>query len=327
MQTGSGGSPRTMTLDHWAAYYRGGALVSCPVNTGLNYDQEVRDEWVAFFSTLPDGARILDIGTGNGAIALIAKDTGAEKSLDFRILGVDLADIDPPKFVPDGETLLAGIEFHGGVSTETLPFDAAAFEAVSGQYIVEYTNIPATLVECARVLVPGGACQLILHHVDSAVVANARESLAQAVRVRGESGLMAEFRRYCELIGESADRAEPARQGFIAAGRELEEEASNSSNPLFINYVLDSITRLLENRPRLGHAGLLEQAGRLEQLIEDWVSRLDDLVSAALDADGMQALAGEAEAAGFGDIHYELQMQGGDALVGWHLRMRRAALP
>jgi ubiquinone/menaquinone biosynthesis C-methylase UbiE len=316
-----------MTLDHWAAYYRGGALVSCPVNTGLNYDQEVRDAWVAFFSTLPGGARILDIGTGNGAVALIAKETAAERSRELHVTGVDLADIDPPKYVPEGEKLLAGIEFSGGVSTETLPFDDAAFEAVSGQYIVEYTNIMATLRECARVLVPGGACQLILHHADSAVVANARESLGQAARVRGESGLMAQFRRYCEFIGESADKAEPARQGFIAAGRELEEEASTSSNPLFLNYVLDSITRLLESRPGLGHAGLLEQVNRLEQLIDEWVSRLDDLVSAALDADGMRNLVADAEAAGFRDLHYEPQMQGGETLVGWRLHMRRAALP
>jgi ubiquinone/menaquinone biosynthesis C-methylase UbiE len=316
-----------VTLDHWAAYYRGGALVSCPVNAGLNYDQEVRDAWVAFFSALPVGARILDIGTGNGAVALIARETAAERSLELRIKAVDLAEIDPPKYVPDGAKLLAGIEFSGGVSTEALPFDESSFDAISGQYIVEYTDIPATLRECARVLVPGGACQLILHHEDSIVVANARESLRHAVRVRDETRLVSHFRRYCELIGESADKAEPARQDFIAAGRELEEEAAASSNPLLLNFVLDSITRLLENRPGLGQAGLLEQVNRLEQLIDEWVSRLDDLVSAALDADGMQTLADDAEAAGFDAVQYEPQTQGGETLVGWRLHMRRAALP
>ncbi len=79
---------RAMTLDHWAAYYRGGALVSCPVNAGLNYDQDVRDAWVRFFSSLPDGARILDIGTGNGAVALIAKEMAAERSRELHVTGV-----------------------------------------------------------------------------------------------------------------------------------------------------------------------------------------------------------------------------------------------
>ena len=327
MQMGGAGPNRAMTLDHWASYYRGGALVSCPVNAGLNYDQEVRDEWVTFFAALPDGARILDIGTGNGAIALIAKETGAERSRDFRVKAVDLAEIDPPKYVPDGAKVLAGIEFSGGVSTEALPFEESGFDAISGQYIVEYTDVPATLRECARVLAPGGVCQFILHHEDSIVVANARESLHQAARIRDETRLIAQFRRYCELLGESADRAEPARQGFIAAGRELEEEAGSSSNPLFLNFVLDSITRLLENRQPLGRAGLLEQVDRLERVLAEWASRLDDLVSAALDASDMQRLAAEAEADGFQDIAYELQMQGGATLVGWRLHMRRAALP
>ena len=327
MQIGGPGARQAMTLDHWASYYRGGALVSCPVNAGLNYDQEVRDQWVSFFAALPEGSRILDIGTGNGAIALIAKETAAEKSREFRIKAVDLADIDPPRYVPDGDKLLAGIEFSGGVSTEAMPFDDASFEALSGQYIVEYTEIPATLRECARVLTPGGVCQLILHHTDSIVVANARESLRQAARVRDEARLIAQFRRYCELIAESADKAEPARQGFIAAGRDLEEEASTSSNPLLLNYVLDSITRLLEHRQRIDQAALLEQLDMLEQLLDEWVSRLQDLVSAALDADGIERLAGEAGAAGFEDISYDQQMQGGDTLVGWRLHMRRAALP
>ena len=323
MQIRGPGARRAMTLDHWASYYRGGALVSCPVNAGLNYDQEVRDAWVGFFGALPEGARILDIGTGNGAIALIAKETAAAESRDFRITGVDLTDIDPPRYVPDGENLLAGIEFRGGVSTEALPFDDTSFEAISGQYIVEYTEIPATLRECARVLTPGGVCQLILHHTDSIVVANARESLGQAARVREGTRLIAHFRRYCELIAESADKAEPARLGFIAAGRDLEEEAGTSSNPLLLNYVLDSITRLLEHRQRLDRAALLEQVNMLEQLLDEWVSRLQDLVMAALDADGIERLAGKAGAAGFDDVHYDLQMQGRDTLVGWRMWMRR----
>lgn len=312
-----------MKPDHWAAYYRGGALVSCPVNAGLNYDQEVHEAWVAFFAALPDGARVLDIGTGNGAVALIALETAAERSRRFRVAAVDLADIDPPRYVPDGERLLAGIEFSGGVSTEALPFGAASFGAVSGQYIVEYTDTAATLRECARVLVPGGSCQFILHHADSIVVSNARESLGQARVAMSPDGLVAEFRRYCELSDSPQEAAEDARRRFIALGRQLEERASESDNPLFLNFVLQSITTLLEHRVQLGKSGLLEQLSGLEQSVADWVLRLEDLVSAALTEKDMQAVVAEAVDAGFDDVRYEPQWQAGDTLVGWRMWMRR----
>ena len=127
-----------MNLEHWESYYRGGALVSCPMGLEPGYTGEVRDAWVTFFATLPDGARVLDIGTGNGAVALIAKETAATLGRSFEIHGVDLARVDPVRHVPNGATLLAGIEFHPGVPAEQLPFEANGFDAVSGQYALEW---------------------------------------------------------------------------------------------------------------------------------------------------------------------------------------------
>ena len=169
-----------MDTDHWASYYRSGALVSCPTNPEPYYTMEVREAWAQFFSGLDDGDRILDLGTGNGPVALIASETARENARHYEIDGVDLADINPHQHVPGGANLLAGIRFHGGVNIESLPFSGQKFDAISGQYIVEYTDKGKTIAECARVLTPGGRCQFILHHDDSIIVRNALESLRQA---------------------------------------------------------------------------------------------------------------------------------------------------
>ena len=86
--------------------------------------------------------------------------------------------------------MFADIEFHGGVSTEALPFPDGTFGAISGQYIVEYTNRDATLAEMARVMTAGGQVQLILHHAESIVVANARESLRHLAVVNQDEQLV-----------------------------------------------------------------------------------------------------------------------------------------
>jgi len=91
-----------MTVEHWEAYYRGGAIATCPMGPGTCYTLELRELWIAFFASLADGARVLDLGTGNGAIVLLAKEAAASTGRRFEIHGADLASIDPARHVPDG---------------------------------------------------------------------------------------------------------------------------------------------------------------------------------------------------------------------------------
>ncbi len=306
-----------VTQEHWAAYYRGGALVSCPTNPEPGYEGRVRDAWEDFFGSLPAGARVLDAGTGNGPVALIAKAVSDANSLDLHINGVDLADIDPIRDVADGALLFAGIDFHGGVSMEALPFADAEFDAVSGQYIVEYTNREATLKELARVLAAGGHVQLILHHADSIVVQNARESLQHAALVERDEQLLEKAGRYFELATSSGAATESARQALIESGKRLEAVAEQSSNPILLDFALQSVTALLTHRARITPADMQKQIERLQHEMDLWRRRLEDLAGAAMAEDDMQAFVRVAEAAGFSLVAYEPLHQAGDVLVGW----------
>jgi 16S rRNA G1207 methylase RsmC len=65
---------RAAAAESWSHYWAGGPLHSRPNAFAGNYDDEIRDFWMTFFRSLPDGASILDIGTGNGAVAFLARD-------------------------------------------------------------------------------------------------------------------------------------------------------------------------------------------------------------------------------------------------------------
>lgn len=312
-----------MNLKHWESYYRGGALVSCPTNPEPYYTMEVRQAWENFFAALDDGARILDLGTGNGPIALIARETADANARTFQIDGVDLADIDPHNDVPEGTELLRGINFHAGVNTEDLPFADGQFAAVSGQYIVEYTDAGKSLAECLRVLSPGGRCQFILHHLDSIIVRNGIESLRQADIVQHETKTLRKFRRYCERSSESPARADSARRQLLAAGAQLQRMAEESSNPLLLKFVIDSVSALLRNRERLSRGQMLQRTNLLERELRNWVLRLQDLVSAALSERDVADLLQDCRALGFSDLTSSTQMQGSVNLIGWRLTMTR----
>jgi ubiquinone/menaquinone biosynthesis C-methylase UbiE len=312
-----------MSQQHWEAFYREGTLISCPTNPEPYYAGEVREAWVRFFAALDNGARILDIGTGNGPIALIAKETADANGRNFSIDGVDLAEIDPHRDVPDGARLLEGVRFHPGVSTEDLPFEDGLFDAISGQYIVEYTDAEKTLEECFRVLAPGGRCQLMLHHSDSIVVQFGFETLRQADAVQIDTRIVQRFRRFCERSMGAQQGAESAYRQLATGVEQLEQQAAVSANPVFLKFVIESLGQLMQDQTRLGRGRALKQSMQLERNIGHWVQRVKDLVSAAQSDDDIQKLTSFCDRIGFDEIETALQYQYGDKLIGWRINLHK----
>ena len=128
-----------------------------------NYDRPAEvlslfqySRWHRFLlSKLPplDGARVLDMATGTGAVALkVAQRPGA------RVIG---ADVTRPMLVQakaraarEGPSpRLELVE----CTAEAVPFTDGAFDAVIFTYLLRYvSDVPSTLRELARVLRPGG---------------------------------------------------------------------------------------------------------------------------------------------------------------------------
>lgn len=143
----------------WSRYWARGALHSCPNAFSGNYGEEIRALWVEFFAAQPSGARVLDIGTGNGAIALIARDVAHDSGCAFEIEAIDSAEIIPERAAAAYGLATQGIVFRAGVDVESTGYPDAWFDAVSSQFALEYTRLGASLPELARVMKPGsGRC-------------------------------------------------------------------------------------------------------------------------------------------------------------------------
>lgn len=314
---------RSNSLRHWEAYYRGGALASCPLGPQPGYTLELHDLWLEFFSALEDGARVLDIGTGNGAIALIASQAAAAAAKRFEIHGTDLAQIDPVRDVPDGARLFAAIRFHPQVATERLPFEAAGIDAVSGQYALEYADPGKSLPEIHRVLKPGGDALFVLHHADSVVARNARESLAQTALVLGETRVLRLLRRLLEAERRSPAAVRKAREDLASAHDGLVQAARRSANPLTLEVTLDAVQKLMQARGRLAPAALDREIDRFEGDLRAAARRLEDLLRCGQTREQMARMVGLARSAGFLADEAQLQHHAGGNLVGWRLRLRR----
>jgi len=111
----------------------------------LSFGQDPR--WRRFMvSRVPRGARVLDVATGTGAVALELLARGCS------VVGIDQS----PEMLAVARGRLPGVELVEG-RAEALPFADASFDALTFTYLLRYVEDPvATLRELARVVRAGG---------------------------------------------------------------------------------------------------------------------------------------------------------------------------
>jgi demethylmenaquinone methyltransferase/2-methoxy-6-polyprenyl-1,4-benzoquinol methylase len=125
----------------------------------LSFGQDPR--WRRFLvSRVPDDAlHVLDVATGTAAVAIEL----ARRVPDRRVTGIDQS----PEMLATGRArvaragLAARVELREG-RAEALPFDDAAFDALTFTYLLRYVDDPAAqLRELARVVRPGGTIAML----------------------------------------------------------------------------------------------------------------------------------------------------------------------
>jgi demethylmenaquinone methyltransferase/2-methoxy-6-polyprenyl-1,4-benzoquinol methylase len=119
---------------------------------GPTYDRYARllslgqdPRWRRFLvSRIPPGARVLDVATGTGAVAVELRARGCE------VVGVDQS----PEMLAVARA--RGLDVVEG-RAESLPFGDASFDALTFTYLLRYVADPvATLRELRRIVRPGG---------------------------------------------------------------------------------------------------------------------------------------------------------------------------
>jgi SAM-dependent methyltransferase len=103
-------------------------------------------DWLIGVAGLRPGARIVDLGCGTG-IATRA----------FAARGFDVVGVDPSERMLERARAAGGATYRRGESTAT-GLDAASFDLAIAAQAFHWFDIPATLAELRRILVPRGWC-------------------------------------------------------------------------------------------------------------------------------------------------------------------------
>jgi Methylase involved in ubiquinone/menaquinone biosynthesis len=317
----------------WDRYWQYDRIASCFDGAGAgNYNECVAAGWRSFFSNLSPNARILDLCTGNGAIALIAAEVGRADAKSFTITAVDQADIDPPSYVARHRDQMRGIRFVGRTNVEDLPFADGSFDAAVSQYGLEYSDVDRAVAGVARVLAPGGMARFVVHASDGVIASGSRAMIDDAEHLLGRIDLVGETRRCLDAVRavESGDDSPAARQkakeavaAFQGALKLTANYVPHAADKVMIRNTGGVLLDAFNARQRVGHDAVLAKVDHVEMEILAHRGRLEALVKAAVDATGAKAVAVRLRDSGAIDTSCD-SLENADGLIGYVVTARFA---
>jgi ubiquinone/menaquinone biosynthesis C-methylase UbiE len=169
----------------WTIYWAEDHLQSFVATDGNADKQVLNSIWQEFARSLNDGARVLDLATGNGSVPVTLLSAREQLQID----AVDQAAIDPIQFVK-GVTELEAVNFYPDIDVNLLPFTSDSFDAITSQFGIEYAGLLEATGKTLEVLKTNGRMSFLIHHSDSAIVDSSRAKLREMEQLLNEGGLI-----------------------------------------------------------------------------------------------------------------------------------------
>ena len=298
----------------WTRYWRSGFQ-----NTCFFADRafSVEGDWAAYFACAASGAKIIDLATGNGAVAWIAARVAKDTGRDIAVVGVDFADIDPTDVASVDAELVPRVTFVGSTDIAQLSFPDSEFDFASSQFGFEYAEQAPALSELKRVLKPGGKVRFLLHASEGAVHEASTQRLRRA-RLMLESGqivpLLEELAR--AAANSSAPRITKIKKRILAKvdllGRKFKQLPAD-------DLVFELCREAKMFVSAVGQVPIAEFVARVRHLAEEvraYTLRLNAMQQASRNAQQMQTLCHSADALGFTLSKYEAYYVDNQQ-VGW----------
>lgn len=203
-------------MQHWDYYWQKTKTLNsfAEGEQGQGYHGEVAEFWQRIFAEFTKGAKVLDLASGNGALAVLA----LQSNNHLDISASDKADICPMQLFDKQSQqykYLQRIKFYGGMPSEELRFPDESFDIVVSQFGFEYSEPEATLQQLYRVLKPGAKFVALVHHKDSFISRDCVIGLSVLPLFTKHDGLLdkaREFAKFCQQLQQVKVLSLPQQQ-------------------------------------------------------------------------------------------------------------------
>ncbi len=274
-------------MQHWTAYWQQSDTLNsfAEGQAATGYHGELADFWQKQLSGLAPSAILLDLGTGNGALAVLLAEQKLKRANDWRILAVDAADIQPQRLIAKQPALakpFKQIRFLGHTRIEQLPCANASIDLLVSQFAFEYSELSASLEEAWRVLKPGGRLVAVMHSADTALAQDSAVGILVMQNLLAADGIIERVLALLPLALRSTQSPQ-----FIQANQQLLQQVKVYQQSLvpaaaeWFRYLFAPFASLLFQPAE----DSLHQAKRLQQSLAYYLQRLSDQQAACITAD------------------------------------------
>lgn len=327
-------------MNHWSQYWK----ISKAVNSfaegtsASGYHGDVEKFWQAELADLADDAVIVDVGTGNGALAMLASEYGKANNKKWQVHGVDAAEINPVAALeskPEVAAKLQAIEFHSGVDMATLPFADQSVDCVISQFALEYADAPAAIKEALRVLKPGGKLVAMVHHKKSDLIKDSGRGVEIFNHILNKTPLFMQadlLLRLGAMQMQNMDFASWQKtQPFLAATKTVEwimhivgEEFKSDEDRVWLNDAFGRVIDVINTgRDEETAARAAEWLNMTYDMLQGHRLRLEDQLAAAQTEAGVKKLIKSAGKAAAEQSYSDFKTE--NELFAWTFKLVKGA--
>ncbi len=321
---------RKLDDSEWLQFWRHGSVTTFERSGNPNYDGEIREFWDRQFATLTREARVVDLATGNGAVAFLAAEYSVKHDMRFAIEALDKAGIDPEQHAGHAEAVrqwLGQVRFRGNAPNERTGLDSDSVDLVTSQYGFEYGDPAASAREVVRILKPGGRIALITHHATSVLVREAREGLEQNRLCLGRERLLEKAGQVVEAMTSASSafeqrllrrdgKAEHLRRKLNASVDRVQQQAAGFRDPgAGIGFILQGLSAAFASGMEVSQRR--ETIRRLKESCAAYQRRMEDLLAATPSEEEFERLLERLRGAGIAVEGWFPLIYRGERLMGW----------
>lgn len=325
--------PEAARRDSWSRYWATGAIHSCADSFDGKLGIATQTYWNRVFRLLGSGDRVLELGSGNGALARFLCDRyllGAPIEYE----AVDLAELKPEWLERIPPAVRARVRFHPGTRIEELPFENASMSYVVGQYAIEYADWDRAWDEVFRVCRRIARIGLLMHHRDALPISRSVEEAEHCAWLLGEDSPYAiadDLIPYLAMASTELGRKRLASDEQAASLREhynrrqaaLQARAKGSQTPDLLIHAAEGLNEAFARAQQYGRDAGRELLETQRMHLRDARLRVEEARDCALDGAAMTALIRRLHEQGFEDVEY-VPLHENNELFAWALYAHRS---
>lgn len=324
-------------MEHWSTYWQTSGVLNsfAEGNVKYGYSGELKAFWEAQFKAAPNAAKVVDIGTGNGALAILAYDFSRAEQKDFVVEGLDAATIQPAKQFEQQPLIakkLKAIQFHSATPAEQLPHADSSVDLFVSQFGFEYSDRSASLAKMLSALKPAGRIVMVCHHAQSALTKQSKLAVEVLNYCLRQSPLFQLADMYFDLARQGIPQigldgwANYPHQKILTQSLQwtmdvLKERFKQADAQPFVTDVIARVARLLQSMQADNQPALIKALGLEYRLLNDHYLRVQDQLAASLAKKDISALEKQAQQLGAKFQAEPLTIDG--QLFGWQITIQR----